>query len=104
MKKFLLLLCASLLGTWAIAAANPNFQDNLAEELKSESGVILVRNDTIQPLEINEKQTGKHLLCLTGDFKKFFLYKVVKETFVNGHTTALVRCNDGRIYVGGGYL
>jgi hypothetical protein len=104
MKKFILLLCVSALTTLATAAAKPTLQDDMEENLKDDASVILVRNDTFRPVQVTQEQTGKHLLCLASDFKKFFLYKVVKETFRGGQATALVRCHDGRLHISGGYI
>lgn len=84
---------------WALDA-----QDDLQEKLKGD-GVILVRNDKpFEPLEIHINQKGRHLLCLTNDLTRFNLYTVGEYTFKSGQTTALVRCINGLLDIGNGYI
>ncbi len=91
-----------------VSAANPasmeqNLQDQMAEAFKKDSSIILVRNDTDQPLELRKLHLGKFLLCLTSDFNKFSMLEVVTDMFRN-EETALARCRNGRILINRGYI
>lgn len=90
-------------GIAAQAAAIPDIQAMMAEEVKKD-GVLLVRNDVHDPFEVRTTNIGKYLLCLSMDFSKATLYPVTKNTFPRNETTVLVRCQDGRFYIGRGYI
>lgn len=103
MKK-LLIPFLSLLLYWTTPVRAEDIQTTLAL-VAEEQGMIFVRNDTIlEPVEVYRSQTGKLLVCLTNDMKKFRLYKIANETFTGGQESALIRCWNGNIHVGKGYL
>jgi polyhydroxyalkanoate synthesis regulator protein len=104
MKKLLYLLPVSALFVFSTLASETNLQDELAAQMKDELGVILIRNDTHQPVQIHDGQIGKTMLCFSADLKTFALYPVRKDMFQGGQSSALARCRDRQIFISKGYV
>lgn len=104
MKKFHYLLPVCALFVFTSVASESSLQDELAEQLKDDHSVILIRNDTLQPVQIHDGQIGKTLLCFSADLKTFALYQVRKDMFKSGQSSALARCRDRQIFISKGYV
>jgi|SRR3989344_499175 len=80
-----------------------DYQDRVAEEAIKD-GMILVRNDTVKPYEVKTQDIGKHLLCMSLDYKMSGLIPVTKSMFPKNESIVLVRCRDGKFYFTRGYV
>ncbi len=95
--------CLALITLRAEAAAIPDIQAYMSEVVKKD-GVLLVRNDTREPYEVGVGSVGKYLMCLTTDLTTARMYLVTKDLFRKKQVSILVRCADGNLLVGPGYI